>query len=152
MWSAGQRRCGSLFGRRRKMLCRKSTLSLLKAAMSYVTVNLLMGNLSHLNLNSHIVVGKLTCSNRHLGVAKTKMMFSIFCSLCVTPLLPDNTKSAAISNKQQQRGSVHWVLGISFCLQNAVTAGVTFAFTFMGHKIFGWITSILMVLKVLHPW
>ena len=134
------------------MLCRKSALSLLKAAMSYVTVNLLMGNLSHLNLNSRIVVGKLTCSNRHPGMAKTKMMFSIFCSLCIIPLLPDNTKSAAISNRQQQQGSIRWVLGILFCLQNAVTAGVTFAFTFMGHKIFGWITSILMVLKVLHPW
>ena len=56
-WSTGWRRCGYLFGSRRKT-CRKSTLTLLKAIRSYVTVNLLMGNASQLNLNSHIVVGR----------------------------------------------------------------------------------------------
>lgn len=93
--------------------------------MSDVTVNLLMGNLSKLDLNSHLVVGKLTCCNRHPGMVETKKIFSNFCFLCISPLIPDNTKSAAASARQQQQRSMYCVLGTSFCLQNAVTAGVT---------------------------
>lgn len=47
---------------------------------------------------------------------------------CALFPFPDNTKPATISDRQQQQRSIRWVLGTSFCLQNAVTSGVTFAF------------------------
>ena len=102
-------------------------MSLLKAIMSYAMVNLLMRNLSHLNLNLH---SWKTCYNRHPGKAGTNkqkdVLFSSFvpCALFPFPQIIPGVLQSLI-------GSVYWALGTSFCLHNAVTAGFIFASTFM---------------------